>query len=140
MVSATTYKIYLSGSPACPSFSGDIDACNHQITMTAPGASIIVVELSWTSPIMFDAELPVSFGVDVSQPDFISWALVSPSEILITNMNADSCTVPFTLKFSDPTGAVTLKGVDPTIVNTYVPPTPMTPECRPALVARQRVA
>jgi hypothetical protein len=137
MVSATTYKIYLSGTPASPSFSGDIDPATHLITMTALGPSIIDIELTWDSP-MYDAASPITFDGDV-QPDLISWALVSPSEILITNMNVNSSQFPFTLAFSDATGAV-IPGVDPTIVNTYVPPTPMTPECRPALVARRRVA
>jgi hypothetical protein len=133
MVSVTTYQIYLSGSLPSPGWSGDIDSATRNIT-TTPGAAVIEITLSGLlgasgQPVTFPPppSSPITFlkgGEPVAQPSFVSWALMSPTQILITDMNFNTEPAGFELNLAD--GEVIVFGasvhVDPTIVNTYVPP------------------
>lgn len=134
MVSVTTYQIYLSGSLPLPGWSGDIDPATKKITLTTPGAAVIEIALSSLlgvsgQPVTFapPPTSPITFlesGQPVAQPSFVSWTLLSPTLILITDMNFNTEPAGFELNLSD--GEVIVFGaafhLDPTIVNTYVPP------------------
>lgn len=135
MVTVTTYKIYLAGSLTAPEWSGDIDSITHAITVVPSGSAIIDINLAGL--VDADAE-PVTFGdapitFPDGQPAFVSWTVLSPTELLITDVNAALGAVPFTL-FAGLVSTMDMAGIDPTIVNTYEPPAvplPATSQVRP---------
>jgi hypothetical protein len=147
MPSVNTYQVYISGTLGAPIFGGDIDPLTHQIT-PAIGSSVIVINLSnlldsfGGSPVSFDLAAPITFVTPASQPGFVAWTLLSPVQILVTDMNSNNQSVQFTLNTSAGSlftaNRVSLGGVDPTIVNTYVPPPMMS--YQPAAASQRQVA
>jgi hypothetical protein len=124
MVTVTTYKVYISGQLPNPTLSGDIDPTSHEITVVPHGSSMIGLSLSGLTdelgnPVSY-TETPVTFNG--GQPDFVSWARLSPTLLLITNLNFKNRQVSFSL-FTGASGLVAVQlPIDPTIVNTYIPP------------------
>jgi hypothetical protein len=137
MVTVTTYNIYVSGQLPNPQLSGDIDSKTHQITINPAGSAMIGISVAGLTdksgePVTLSEE-PVVFPAG-EQPAFVSWARLSPTYLLLTNLNWNQECTQFKIKlagggvFSPEAGVLVLPGIDPTIVNTYIPPpTPMVP-------------
>lgn len=152
MLPITPYQIYLSGLLTNPQMSGNIDSDNHVITMAAAGGAAIDISLAGLQdasgqPVIYQPSKPIAFvdklGVEIPQPSFISWVLLSSLDILITNLNYNSHRTHFVLFFETSDHLVVASnavGFDPTIVNTYVPPPQdVVPEAAPAPAPALRV-
>jgi hypothetical protein len=151
MLPITSYQIYLSGLLTSPQMSGNIDSDNHVITMAAAGGAAIDISLAGLQdggqPVTYQLSKPIAFvdklGVEIPQPGFISWVLLSPLTILITNLNYNSHRTHFVLRFETSDHQVVASntvGFDPTIVNTYVPPPQdVVPEAAPSPAPALRV-
>jgi len=131
MITLTTYEIYISGKLPQYSFSGDIDPTTQQITVVPQGSAVIQIDLSGLvdssgQPATF-AAAPISFSGAPAQPDWVAWALLSPTTILLLDMNAAVQSLAFVLATADGGKIQIARGgrlasIDPTIVNTYGPP------------------
>lgn len=132
MVTVTTYRIYISGQLPNPLLSGDVNPTTHEITIVPTGAAMIDISIDRLTdesglPAAF-AALPITFQGGV-QPAFVSWARLSPTNLLLTNLNWNRERVGFDLQTvgggshfkAVPEVPVALE-IDPTIVNTYIPP------------------
>ncbi|HLX08986.1 MAG TPA: hypothetical protein VKY89_14120 [Thermoanaerobaculia bacterium] len=126
MISLTTYEIFISGTTSSYSFSGDIDSKTHKVTIVPNGAAVIQIELSVldasSQPATF-GPVPINFLPLPGPPAWVAWTLLSPTTILIMDLNFAKGEVPFLLTLADGTGIPIVRGgIDPTIVNTYGPP------------------
>ena len=142
MVTATTYRIYISGQLPNLVLSGDVNPTTHEITIFPAGAAMIDISINRLTdasglPAAF-AALPIKFRGSV-QPAFVSWALLSPTDLLLTNLNWNMERVEFDLQtvggvsqFQAVPATPVALGIDPTIVNTYIPPpVPPPAPCQP---------
>lgn len=137
MISLTTYEIFISGTTSSYSLEGDINAAN--ITVVPQGAAVIQIELSLldasSQPATF-GPVPITFSPLPGPPAWVAWALLSPTTMLLMDINFAPGQVPFLLTLSDGTLIQIARSgggvIDPTIVNTYGPPPVMDGEAATA--------